>query len=81
MKKDNKTISATVYFFANDLPPRVGSKNRRIPCWATGFVYVNANKEKGIEPKKVAFNGLSQIPTALCKAMSQANIVTITRNV
>lgn len=77
MKKDNKTISLTVYFFTNDLPRRVGDKT---PFWPNGSIHLKANKTKGLKSQEAIFNSIENIPEVIKSVLSKGNLVVMPKS-
>lgn len=72
MKKDNKTVNLTVYFFTNKLPAKI---DNQIPFWPNGSIHLKANKTKGIKSQEAIINSIEEIPSVIRSLLSKANLV------
>ena len=74
-KPDNKTIGITVYFFANDLPEKIGDKT---PFRTQGSVCLKVNKTKDIKKQEEAiFKSFEGILPAIKLVLAKGNLVAV----
>ena len=76
-KEDNKTLAIKLRFWTNDLPGRVGTDHKKIPCWSNGVAIIEANKTKGIFADAEVFHYIDDIPRAMKELMKRAKIVLV----
>jgi len=76
-KEDNKTLAIKLRFWTNELPGRVGTDHKQIPCWSCGVAIIEANRTKGISSDAEVFNYMDDIPRAVKQLMVRAKIALV----